>query len=79
MVLGDLGKRITAAVRKMSSNPVFDEDVLNEMLKEIAMALMAVSAIEAGFLPHLSSVGKLTRHPTHHSTSQTDMSHYNLS
>eukprot|EP00035_Acanthoeca_spectabilis_P021374 m.437867 g.437867 ORF g.437867 m.437867 type:complete len:534 (+) comp18169_c0_seq1:172-1773(+) len=41
MVLGDLGKRITAAVRKMSSNPVFDEDVLNEMLKEIAMALMA--------------------------------------
>jgi signal recognition particle GTPase len=44
MVLGDLGKRITAAVRKMSSNPVFDEDVLNEMLKEIAMALMAVSA-----------------------------------
>ena len=44
MVLGDLGKRITAAVRKMSSNPVFDEDVLNDMLKEIAMALMAVSA-----------------------------------
>lgn len=43
MVLGDLGKRITAAVRKMSSNPVFDEDVLNDMLKEIAMALMAVS------------------------------------
>jgi hypothetical protein len=44
MVLGDLGKRITAAVRKMSSNPVFDEDVLNDMLNEIAMALMAVSA-----------------------------------
>eukprot|EP00037_Helgoeca_nana_P001667 m.28489 g.28489 ORF g.28489 m.28489 type:complete len:532 (+) comp12023_c1_seq1:50-1645(+) len=41
MVLGDLGKRITAAVKKMSSNPVFDEEVLNDMLKEIAMALMA--------------------------------------
>lgn len=40
MVLADLGRKITMAVQKMSSAPVFDEDVLNDMLKEICGALL---------------------------------------
>ena len=40
MVLADLGRRISGALHKMSTATVIDEDVLNEMLKEIGNALM---------------------------------------
>eukprot|EP00041_Stephanoeca_diplocostata_P011177 m.181295 g.181295 ORF g.181295 m.181295 type:complete len:534 (-) comp18448_c0_seq1:145-1746(-) len=40
MVLADLGRQITLAVQKMSNSPVFDEDTLNDMLKEICGALL---------------------------------------
>eukprot|EP00040_Diaphanoeca_grandis_P005720 m.34205 g.34205 ORF g.34205 m.34205 type:complete len:533 (+) comp16945_c0_seq1:226-1824(+) len=40
MVLADLGRSITQAVQKMSSSPVFDEEVLKEMLKTISRALL---------------------------------------
>merc|ERR1712070_204058 len=40
MVLADLGQKITGAIRKMSEAPVIDDDVLKDMLKEIAVALM---------------------------------------
>lgn len=40
MVLGDLGRTITAAVQRFANSPVIDEDVLNDMLKEICAALL---------------------------------------
>lgn len=40
MVLADLGKKITSAIRKMSEAPVIDEETMAAMLKEIAVALM---------------------------------------
>jgi signal recognition particle subunit SRP54 len=41
MVLADLGRKITAALRSLSSATVINEEVLNSMLKEICAALLA--------------------------------------
>ena len=41
MVLAELGNRITAALRKMTSSTVLDEAVIDDMLKEICNALIA--------------------------------------
>ena len=40
MVLADLGAKITAAMRKLNSKQNIDETVLNELLTEIASALL---------------------------------------
>lgn len=40
MVLADLGKRLTTALRNMTNSTVIDEEVLNEMLKELCAALL---------------------------------------
>lgn len=40
MVLADLGRKITAALRSLSSATVINEEVLNAMLKEICTALI---------------------------------------
>lgn len=41
MVLADLGRKITAALRSLSTATVINEEVLNSMLKEICAALLA--------------------------------------
>jgi signal recognition particle subunit SRP54 len=41
MVLADLGRKITASLRHLSSADVIDAAVLEEMLKEICGALLA--------------------------------------
>lgn len=41
MVLADLGRKITSALRSLSSATVINEEVLNSMLKEICSALLA--------------------------------------
>ncbi len=41
MVLGELGAKISGALRKMRNAVVIDEDVLDEMLKEICYALLS--------------------------------------
>mmetsp|Transcript_45248 Transcript_45248/g.106173 ORF Transcript_45248/g.106173 Transcript_45248/m.106173 type:complete len:494 (-) Transcript_45248:240-1721(-) len=41
MVLAELGGRITNALRTMTSNTVIDEETVDNMLKEIAAALLA--------------------------------------
>ncbi len=41
MVLADLGAKITAAMRKLNSKQTIDETVLNELLTEIASALLS--------------------------------------
>ena len=41
MVLADLGAKITAAMRKLNSKQNIDETVLNELLTEIASALLS--------------------------------------
>ncbi|CAG0898495.1 unnamed protein product [Cyprideis torosa] len=40
MVLADLGRKITTALRSLSSATVINEDVLNSMLKEVCAALL---------------------------------------
>ncbi|XP_070577291.1 signal recognition particle subunit SRP54 [Ptychodera flava] len=40
MVLADLGRKITSALRSLSNATIIDEDVLNSMLKEICAALL---------------------------------------
>ncbi|XP_062498998.1 signal recognition particle subunit SRP54-like [Corticium candelabrum] len=40
MVLADLGRRITSALRNLSSATVINEEVLAQMLKEICAALL---------------------------------------
>lgn len=40
MVLADLGRKITDALRTMSNKTVIDEEVLNDMLKLICAALL---------------------------------------
>ncbi|KDR16155.1 signal recognition particle 54 kDa protein [Zootermopsis nevadensis] len=40
MVLADLGRKITSALRSLSNATVINEDVLNAMLKEICTALL---------------------------------------
>uniref|UniRef100_A0A1I8JK52 Signal recognition particle subunit SRP54 n=1 Tax=Macrostomum lignano TaxID=282301 RepID=A0A1I8JK52_9PLAT len=40
MVLAELGRKITTALRSLSSATVINEEVLNSMLKEVCMALM---------------------------------------
>lgn len=40
MVLGDLGAKIQNALKKLNSKQVIDETVLNDLLKEIASALL---------------------------------------
>eukprot|EP00053_Salpingoeca_punica_P008441 m.75773 g.75773 ORF g.75773 m.75773 type:complete len:532 (+) comp14608_c0_seq1:128-1723(+) len=40
MVLGDLGRRITGALRSMANSNVIDEEVFDAMLKEICAALL---------------------------------------
>ena len=35
MVLGDLGSKITTALRKLQQAPVIDDELLDEVLKEI--------------------------------------------
>ena len=41
MVLADLGAKITAAMRKLNNKQTIDETVLNELLTEIASALLS--------------------------------------
>ncbi len=40
MVLADLGKSLSGALRKMQSETVVDDEVVNEMLKAICTALL---------------------------------------
>ncbi len=40
MVLADLGNKISDALRKMRESSVIDEEVLNNLLKAIVMALI---------------------------------------
>lgn len=40
MVLADLGRKITTALRSLNSATVINEEVLNAMLKEIVTALL---------------------------------------
>ncbi|CAE8588007.1 unnamed protein product, partial [Polarella glacialis] len=40
MVLGDLGSKITASFRKLNTAPIIDDELLDEVLKEIAAALL---------------------------------------
>jgi signal recognition particle subunit SRP54 len=40
MVLADLGRKITNAIRSLNSATVIDEEALNGMLKEISRALI---------------------------------------
>lgn len=40
MVLTDLGAKITGAFRKLNSAPIIDDELLDEVLKEIAAALL---------------------------------------
>jgi signal recognition particle subunit SRP54 len=41
MVLAELGQKITQALRKLNQATVIDEKVLNEILTEIASALLS--------------------------------------
>ncbi|XP_058791113.1 signal recognition particle subunit SRP54 [Phymastichus coffea] len=41
MVLADLGRKITSALRSLSNATIINEEVLNSMLKEICAALLA--------------------------------------
>jgi len=41
MVLADLGQKISAALRKLNQATVIDEKLLNEILTEIASALLS--------------------------------------
>ena len=41
MVLGDLGAKITGALKKLQNKQVIDENVINELLTEIASALLS--------------------------------------
>ena len=41
MVLADLGAKITQALRKLNQKQTIDETTLNELLTEIASALLA--------------------------------------
>jgi len=54
MVLKDLGKKITGALKKLSEVPVIDEEVLKELLKEIGNALMQADV-------HISTVMELRK------------------
>ena len=40
MVLADLGRKITSAIRSMNSATVINEEALDNMLKEISRALI---------------------------------------
>ena len=40
MVLADLGRKITGALKSLSNATVINEEVLNAMLKEICAALL---------------------------------------
>mmetsp|Transcript_56921 Transcript_56921/g.123160 ORF Transcript_56921/g.123160 Transcript_56921/m.123160 type:complete len:519 (-) Transcript_56921:120-1676(-) len=40
MVLSELGQKITASFRKLNTAPIIDDDLLDEVLKEIAAALL---------------------------------------
>lgn len=40
MVLGDLGTKLTGALRKMQDHAVIDDEVLDAFLKEICTALL---------------------------------------
>eukprot|EP00933_Yihiella_yeosuensis_P072076 TRINITY_DN80368_c0_g1_i1.p1 TRINITY_DN80368_c0_g1~~TRINITY_DN80368_c0_g1_i1.p1 ORF type:complete len:519 (+),score=131.99 TRINITY_DN80368_c0_g1_i1:101-1657(+) len=40
MVLGELGSKITASFRKLNSAPIIDDELLDEVLKEISAALL---------------------------------------
>lgn len=40
MVLADLGRKITSAIRSLNSATVINEEVLDNMLKEISRALI---------------------------------------
>ena len=52
MVLADLGAKITQALRKLNSKQSIDENVLKELLNEIASALLASDV-------HIQYVAKL--------------------
>lgn len=41
MVLGDLGAKITNALKKLQNKQLIDESVLNDLLTEIASALLS--------------------------------------
>jgi signal recognition particle subunit SRP54 len=41
MVLADLGAKISGALKKLNSKQVIDESTLNELLTEIASALLS--------------------------------------
>ena len=52
MVLADLGAKITQALRKLNSKDKIDEATLNELLTEIASALLA-SDVNINYIKNL--------------------------
>ena len=40
MVLGELGDRITAALNRLNSTTIVDDDVVNAMMQDISRALL---------------------------------------
>lgn len=43
MVLAELGKGLTSALSKLQSSVIIDDNVVNEVIKEISNALLHVS------------------------------------
>lgn len=57
MVLGDLGAKITNALKKLQSKQVIDESTINELLTEIASALLS-SDVNIKFIAKLRDAVK---------------------
>jgi signal recognition particle subunit SRP54 len=57
MVLGDLGAKITNALKKLQSKQIIDEATLNELLTEIASALLS-SDVNIKFIAKLRDAVK---------------------
>jgi signal recognition particle subunit SRP54 len=57
MVLGDLGAKITNALKKLQSKQTIDEATLNELLTEIASALLS-SDVNIKFIAKLRDAVK---------------------
>ena len=57
MVLADLGAKISAAMRKLSSKQTIDQEALNELLTEIASALLT-SDVNIHFINKLRNAVK---------------------
>ena len=57
MVLGDLGAKITNALKKLNNKQTIDETVLNDLLTEIASALLS-SDVNIKFIAKLRDAVK---------------------